>query len=161
MDVAGLAAFVAPFLPSLIKGAERVAADVADPLDEAAFGVAVRMWELLRPKVAEDQRARDTVEEVAEDPDDPVLEAMLAERLEQLLQADAALAADLGRLLDDAREVTVASASGERNVAVGRDVSGITGDDAVVTGDDIRTAAPTDTRGRPAGGGDPPPGPPS
>jgi plasmid maintenance system antidote protein VapI len=163
MDVTGLAAFLAPFLPSLVKGAERLATDVADRLGEAGFGVAKRMWELLRPRVEQDPRAEATVEEVAEDPDDPVLQAMLAKRLEQLLAEDAALAADVGRLFDEARAANLVSASGERSVAVGRDLSGtvITGDDAVVTGDDIRAVVPTDSRGRPAVGGDPPPTPPS
>ena len=163
MDVTGLAAFLAPFLPSLVKGAERLATDVAERLGEAGSGVAKRMWELLRPKVEQDPRAQDTVEEVAEDPDDPVLQALLAKRLEQLLADDPALAADLGRLFDEARAANLVSASGERSVAVGRDLSGtvITGDDAVVTGDDIRTVGPTDSRGRPAVGGDPRPEPPS
>jgi plasmid maintenance system antidote protein VapI len=158
MDVTALAAFLAPFLPSLVNGADRLATDVADRLGEAAFGVAKRMWELLRPKVEEDQRAQDTVEEVAEEPDDPALQAMLAKRLEKLLADDPALAADLGRLFDEARYANLVSASGERSVAVGRDLSGtvITGDDAVVTGDDIRTGGPTDATG-PSAGGDPPP----
>jgi plasmid maintenance system antidote protein VapI len=142
MDVTGLAAFLAPFLPALVKGAERVAGDVADRLGEAAFGAAKRMWELLRPRFEEEPRAQATVEEVAEDPDDEVLQAMLAKRLEQLLANDAALASDLSRLFDEARAANLVSASGERSVAVGRDLSGtvITGDDAVVTGDEIYTA---------------------
>jgi hypothetical protein len=161
MDVTGLAAFLAPFLPAPVKGAERVAGDVADRFGEAAFGAAKRMWELLRPRVEQDLRARDTVEEVAEDPDDEVFQAMLAKRLEQLLAEDAALAADLDRLFDEARAAHLVSASGERSVAVGRDLSGtvITGDDAVVTGDEIRTVGPSDSRGWPAVGGDPPPEP--
>lgn len=145
MDVTGLAAFLAPFLPALVKGAERFAADTGGRLGEAAFGVAKRMWERLRPKIAEDPRAQDTVEEVAENPDDPVLLALLAKRLEHLLQTDPDLATDLGRLFDEARQANLVSADGERSVAVGRDLSGtvITGDDAVVTGDDIRTAGPS------------------
>jgi ABC-type amino acid transport substrate-binding protein len=170
MDVTGLAAFLAPFLPALVKGAERLAGDVADRFGETAFGVAKRMWELLRPKIEEDPRARDTVEEVAEDPDDEVLQAMLAKRLEALLANDLALAADLDRLLDEARAANVVTASGERSVAVGRDVSGtiitgddavVAGDDAVVSGDDIRGAGPADTRGRPMDAGEPPPDPPN
>jgi hypothetical protein len=159
MDVTGLAAFLAPFLPALVKGAERVAGGAADRLGEAAFGAAKRMWELLRPRFEDEPRAQDTVEEVADDPDDPVLQAMLAKRLEQLLANDAALASDLGRLFDEARAANLVSASGERSVAVGRDLSGtvITGDDAVVTGDEIHTAGPIDTRGRPAASGEPPP----
>jgi hypothetical protein len=163
MDVTGLAAFLAPFLPALVKGAERLATDAADRFGDAAFGVAKRMWELLRPKVEEDPRVQDTVEEVAEEPDDPALQAMLAKRLEKLLTDDAALAADVRRLFDEARAANLVAASGERSVAVGRDVSGtvITGDDVVVTGDDIRTVGSTDSRGRSVPGGDPPPEPPS
>jgi plasmid maintenance system antidote protein VapI len=160
MDVTGLAAFLAPFLPALVKGAERLAADAADRLGDAAFGAAKRMWELLRPKVEQDQRAKDTVEEVAEEPDDPALQAMLAKRLEKLLADDPALAADVGRLFDQARAANLVSASGERSVAVGRDLSGtvITGDDAVVTGDDIRTGGPADPN-RPTPGREPLPPP--
>jgi plasmid maintenance system antidote protein VapI len=160
MDVTGLAAFLAPFLPALVKGAETLATDVAERLGEGAFGLAKRMWELLRPKVEQDERAQDTVEEVAEDPEDPVLQAMLAKRLERLLADDPALASDLGRLYDEARAANLVSASGERSVAVGRDLSGtvITGDDAVVTGDDIRAGGPIDPT-RPTPGREPPPTP--
>jgi hypothetical protein len=167
MDVTGLAAFLAPFLPALVKGADRLAGDVAERLGDAAYGVAKRMWELLRPKVEADPRAQDTVEEVAEDPDDEVLQAMLAKRLEGLLADDLALAADLDRLLEEGRAVTIVSASGERSVAVGRDVGGtiITGDRAVVASDDAvvagdettHTVGPTDSRGRPGVGGEPSP----
>jgi hypothetical protein len=158
MDVTGLAAFLAPFLPALVKGAERFATDAGDRLGGAAFGVARRMWERLRPEVAGDPRAQDTVEEVAEDPDDPVLRALLAKRLEHLLLTDPALAADLGRLFDEARRANLVSASGERSVAVGRDLSGtvITGDDAVVTGDDIRTVGPSGDSVQSRGGVPPP-----
>jgi hypothetical protein len=160
MDVTGLAAFLAPFLPALVKGAERLATDAADRFGDAAFGAARRMWELLRPKVEQDQRAKDTVEEVAVEPGDPALQAMLAKRLEKLLADDPALAADVGRLFDQARAANLVSASGERSVAVGRDLSGtaITGDDAVVTGDDIRTAGPADPT-RPTPGREPLPPP--
>jgi plasmid maintenance system antidote protein VapI len=160
MDVTALAAFLAPFLPALVKGAERLATDAAERLSDAGFGVAKRIWELLQPKVEQDERAKDTVEEVADEPEDPALQAMLAKRLEKLLADDPALAADVGRLFDGARAANLVSASGERSVAVGRDLSGtvITGDDAAVTGDDIRTSGPADPT-RPTPGREPPPTP--
>jgi hypothetical protein len=141
MDVSTLTAFLAPFLPYVLKTGERFASEAATRFGEEAWAQARRLWDRLRPKVDEEPIARAAVEEVASAPDDDRARGFLELQLERLLAADGELAADMERLWREAEAANVVVASGERSVAVGRDVSGtiVTGDGAAVSGDDIRS----------------------
>ncbi len=140
MDVAGLTAFLAPFLPYVLKAGDRFASDAATRFGEQAWAHARRLWDRLRSSVAEEPSVQMAAQEVAASPDDERARAFLELQLERLLEAHPTLADELELLWDDATAANVV-ASGDRNVAVGRDASGtiVTGDDAVITGDDIHT----------------------
>jgi hypothetical protein len=137
MDVSTLTAFLAPFLPYVLKTGERFASEAATRFGEEAWVQARRLWDRLRPKVEEEPLARAAVEGVASAPDDERARGFLELQLEQLLAADGELAEEMQRLWRDAEAANVVVASGEGSVAVGRDATGtiVTGDGAVVTGD--------------------------
>ena len=76
-------------------------------------------------RLQERPAAVETVQEAAEAPDDTDVRAALAVQLRRILAADAALAEEVRRLLAgwpaEPGGTTVAAASGERSIAVGRD----------------------------------------
>lgn len=81
MDPATLTAFLAPFLPALLKlgtkaleGAATKAGETTGVnLTESALNKATAIWEKLFPKVAAKEAAREAAEDVAKAPDDPTL----------------------------------------------------------------------------------------
>ncbi|MGW5266289.1 hypothetical protein ACWEQG_35380 [Microbispora sp. NPDC004025] len=88
----------------------------------------------------EEQEVPEAVADLAADPDNPDLQAVLRVHIGKLLAADPELAGQVRELLDQARAevgpaVTV-TASGSRSVAIGRDNSGsvTTGDHSPISG---------------------------
>jgi hypothetical protein len=83
--------------------------------------------------VEEKPAAQEAAEEVAARPDDDDALAALRLQLRKLLEEDQQLASDLTRIWEEAQAANVVhvTASGERSVAVGGDVSGST----IITGD--------------------------
>lgn len=134
MEIAALTAFLAPFLPHLARAGETVAQEAGKVLGEQAWVHAKALWQRLRPSIDEAPSAKKAAERVAERPDDERAIGALELELEDLLKADAGLRADIEGLWDQARSANVVSASGERSVAVGKNVVGST----IVTGDDAR-----------------------
>jgi len=135
VEIAALTAFLAPFLPYLIRAGERAAGKAADVLGDEAGGFAKTIWERLKPGVEKKPAAQEAAEEVAAHPDDADALAALRLQLRKLLEEDEELARDLTQIWQEAQAANVVNvtvtASGERSVAVGRDVSGST----IVTGD--------------------------
>jgi hypothetical protein len=133
VEVAALTAFLAPFLPTLVKAGEKVVVRAADAVSDEAFTYAKALWERLRPKVEEKPAAQEAAEEVAARPDDDDALAALRLQLRKLLEEDQQLAGDLTRIWEEAQAANVVqvTASGDRSVAVGGDVSGST----IITGD--------------------------
>lgn len=123
-----LVPFLAPFLPYLIKAGEKVAEEAGKKLGGDAWEWAKALWGKLRGKPEVASAAQDAVAM----PDDPDAQATLRLQLKKLLAADEALAAEVARLWQEAEAggVTV-TASGERSVAIGRDMIGGT----IITGD--------------------------
>ena len=137
MEVAALTAFLAPFLPSLIKAGEKAVEKAADAVSDEAFKYAKALWDKLKPGVEAKPAAKEAAEEVAAHPDDDDALASLRLQLRKLLEQDQGLADDLARIWQDAQAANVVqvTASGERSVAVGGDVTGST----IVTGDQTRS----------------------
>jgi len=133
MELAALTAFLAPFVPYLVKGGEAVAVEAGKAFGTEAWGHAQALWERLRPSVEQKEVARQAAGDLAERPDDDRARGAFELQLEKLLAADGALRADLERLWGEAAAANVVVASGDRSVAAGRDISG-----TVVTGDDAR-----------------------
>jgi hypothetical protein len=133
VEIAALTAFLAPFLPTLVKAGEQVVGRAAEAVADEAFTYARALWERLKPKVEEKPAAQEAAEEVAARPDDDDALAALRLQLRKLLEEDQQLASDLTRIWEEAQAANVVhvTASGERSVAVGGDVSGST----IITGD--------------------------
>jgi hypothetical protein len=131
VEIAALTAFLAPFLSRLLASGEQLVEDAAEELAKDAWGHARRLWGRLRDKVAGKEAASEAAADVAARPEDERALAALELQLEKLLAADERLAADVGRLWEDAKRDGAVAAIGERSVAVGGDVSGST----FVTGD--------------------------
>ena len=137
MEIAALTAFLAPFLPSLIKAGEKAVEKAADAVSDDAFKYAKALWDKLKPGVEAKPAAKEAAEEVAAHPDDDDALASLRLQLRKLLEQDQGLVDDLARIWQEAQAANVVqvTASGERSVAVGGDVTGST----IVTGDQTRS----------------------
>ena len=132
-EIAALTAFLAPFLPTLVKAGEKAVEKAADAVSDEAFKYAGALWEKLRPKVDAKPAAKEAAEDAAAHPDNEDAVASLRRQLEKLLEEDRGLADDVARIWQEAKAANVVqvTASGERSVAVGGDVTGST----IVTGD--------------------------
>jgi transketolase len=133
VEIAALTAFLAPFLPTLVKAGEKAVEKAADAVSDEAFKYARALWEKLKPGVDAKPAAKEAAEEVAARPDDEDALAALRLQLRKLLEEDTRLAGDLAAIWQkaEAANVVQVTASGERSVAVGGDVTGST----IVTGD--------------------------
>jgi hypothetical protein len=133
VEIAALTAFLAPFLPTLVKVGEQAVGKAAEAVSDEAFSYARALWERLKPKVDEKPAAQEAAEDVAARPDDEDALAALRLQLRKLLEEDEELAGELAGIWKQAEAANVVrvTASGERSVAVGGDVSGST----IVTGD--------------------------
>jgi hypothetical protein len=134
MDVAQLTAFLAPFLAPLLAKTQAAAAEAVATFGEQAWRQAREIWRRLAGRVEERPATQEAAEDVANSPDNEGARGALAWQLEKLLAADPALRDAVAGLWQEAvaagMTVTV-TASGERSVAVGRDVR----DSRIATGD--------------------------
>ena len=134
MDIAALTAFLAPFLPGLIKPVQDFATEAAEKFGAAAVEQARALWERLSGKVDDKPSAREAAEDLADDPDNAGARAALQWQLEKILAADPEfarrLAEDWAAAQRSADVSVVVTASGERAVAIGRDSHG-----SISTGD--------------------------
>ena len=133
---AQLVQFIAPFLPYLVKGVKLAGQEAAKALGkragEQSLDQAKTLWEKLRPKVEARPAALEAATDVAANPKDEDALAALRLQLKKLLAEDQALAQELARLLEQTRPAgQTITASGERSVAIGGNVSG----SVIVTGD--------------------------
>jgi len=135
VEIAALTSFLAPFLPYVVQAGQKVAGKAADAIGDEAANYAQKLWDRLRPGVEQKPAAQEAVEEVAAHPEDEDALGALRIQLRKLLEEDQELAADLTKIWDEAKAANVVTASGERSVAVGRDVSGST----IITGDQVQT----------------------
>ena len=138
MEIAALTAFLAPFLPTLLKAGEKAVEKAADAVSDEAFTYARALWEKLKPGVDAKPAAKEAAEEVVAHPDDEKALGALEIQLRKLLEQDTQLKADLAGIWEQAQAANVVqvTASGDRAVAVGRDVTGST----IITGD--QTSSP-------------------
>ena len=102
MDVATLTAFLAPFLPFLVKKVGAPALDGAvSKLGEDTWERAKAIWLKLWPKVESDAAAKMAVEKLANKPDSEAWKEALQEELEAILQKDEALAEALAEIFQE------------------------------------------------------------
>jgi hypothetical protein len=136
MDVVTLAGSVttvlAPLLPYLLKAGETAAEETGKAVAGESWEWAKSLWTKLKPKVEAKEAALEAAQDVAESPEDEEAQVALRRQLKKLLTEDQSLAEDVSRWLDQGKAAGVnVSISGERNVAIGGNVTGST----IVTGD--------------------------
>ena len=135
MDIQTLAqqavAFLAPFLPYLLKAGEKAAKEAGKEFGADAWERARTLWGRLRPKIEAKPAAQEAAGDVAANPQDADAQAALRLQLKKMLTEDETLARQVQRVLKN-KAVQQVIASGERAVAIGGSVSGST----IITGDD-------------------------
>jgi hypothetical protein len=135
MDVTTLAneliAALAPFIPYLARVGESSAESAGRQLGADAWEHALALWDRLGGRLEERPAALEAVQDAARAPDDDDARAALRLQVRKLLEGDEALAGELRHLLDERPPSVAVTASGERSIAVGRDVT----DSSLSTGD--------------------------
>ena len=99
MDIALLTAFLAPFLPALMKLGEKASEKVAEKFGEDAWNKAKALWSKLQPEVDAKSDVKIAAEQVAAKPDSQTRQAVLQEELETLINENADLARAIAQLL--------------------------------------------------------------
>jgi hypothetical protein len=101
MDIAVLTAFLAPFLPFLLKLGTKASESVATKVGEDAWKKAKEIWTQLGPKVEAKEAAKEAVTDVANNPEDEDLQAVLRVQLKKLIEPDQELAAAIEKILNE------------------------------------------------------------
>lgn len=123
-----ISAFLLPLLPYLLKVGDKAAEEVGKKIGGEGWERAKALWEKLRRKKAVEQVAQTA----AALPDNQALRDALREEIAHALQEDGDLREEVARLWGEAEAAGVTvTASGDRSVAVGGDVSG----SVIITGD--------------------------
>lgn len=134
-----VAIFLTPFLPNLLalaKGASKqVEESAGKALGEGVWEQAKSLWGKLWPKAEVKPAAVEAIKDAALSPKDEDAQAALRQQLKKLLTEDLELANEVAKLWQQVQANGIATvtvtASGERSVAVGGNVSG----SYIVTGD--------------------------
>ncbi len=143
MDIAiatAITAALAPALPYLLKGTEEAAKEAAKKLGSAVWEQGVKVWELLKPKVETSPSASKALERIVNQPERKEIQAAFQLEIEDILQAEPQLLAQLSELLKTAGDTQTyyasnigdgavalgngAVAAGKGSVAVGGNVTG-------------------------------------
>jgi len=105
---AAITAFLAPFLPHLLKVGQPVAdaasKKLGEKFGEGTWERAKALWDKLRPKVEAKEAAKEAIGDVANAPEDEALQTVLRVQLEKLLAKDEALVQELAQLLQNQGE---------------------------------------------------------
>jgi hypothetical protein len=134
IDASALTILLAPALGYLLRTGDAIAEEASRTLGAELWDRAVRVWDRLWPKVETEPAAKQAAEAVARSAADAPARGALEFQLRMLLEAEPALAAELGKLVEEAR-VSGALATAERAIAISHsNVRGviIAGDDNVV-----------------------------
>jgi hypothetical protein len=127
--------FLTPFLPYLLKMGDKAAEEASKKFGAEVWERAKNLWGKLHPKIETKPAAQEAVQDVAATPDDVDAQAALCQQLKKLLTEDQSLAEDIAQLWAETKAAGLTvTASGERSIAIGRDVS----DSTIITGDQNR-----------------------
>ena len=140
MDIAiatAITAALAPALPYLLKGTEEAAKEAGKKLGSAVWDQCAKIWELLRPKVETSPSASKALERIVKEPERKDIQTAFQVEIEDILQAEPHLLAQLAELLRAAGDTQAfhasnigdgAVAQGERAVAAGKNGVAVGGD---------------------------------
>lgn len=137
-----LVAFLAPFLPHLLKVGGKVVDESVDAVAGEAGRRAKALWAKIFPKVEESPTALGAANRVAESPEDTRARGALELELQDLFKADGALKREVERMLEEARQAGVVASHG--GVAVGGSVDADRGSIGVIgtVGGDVKLGGP-------------------
>jgi hypothetical protein len=123
-----------PFLPYLLKVGEGLGTRAAQQMEDKGWDLATKLWGRLGARVDARPAAKEAAADLAAEPADEDARGALRVQLRKLLADEPLLQKELEALLKEAQgsgSTTTVTASGDRSVAVGRDVHGST----IITGD--------------------------
>jgi hypothetical protein len=98
MDIVALTAMLAPAMPFLVKGGEKL----AEKLGTALFETTKKIWGLLGDAITKRPAAQEAVEDLAAAPDDADAQAALRNQLKKIFEVDAELAKQINELMQQA-----------------------------------------------------------
>src|ERR1041385_2611106 len=90
-----LVAYLAPFLPYLMKAGEKVVEEGAKKFGTVAWDQALAVWNKIRPQVEAKPAAVEAAQDVADAPDDEDAQATFRQQLKKLLRDDPELTRDI------------------------------------------------------------------
>jgi len=99
MDIASLTAFLAPFLPFLVKLGEKVTESIAEQFGADAWAKAKAIWAKLQPQVEAKPALQEAITDLATTPEDDDLQTVLRVQLKKLFDQDQELAAAIAQIL--------------------------------------------------------------
>lgn len=99
MDVAGLTAFLVPFLPFLLKAGEGAAEQASEQFGAETWSQANAIWSKLQPHVEAKAAAQEAVQDVAQNPEEDDLKIVLRVQLRKLLEQDPDLATAIAQMM--------------------------------------------------------------
>lgn len=122
-----------PFLPYLLKVGEGLGTRAAQQMEDTGWDLASKLWGKLGTQVEARPSAKEAAADLAAQPTDEDAQAVLRVQIKKLLADAPHLQQELEALLQEAQGSgsTTVTASGDRSVAIGRNVQGST----IITGD--------------------------
>ncbi|NEP04184.1 MAG: hypothetical protein F6K25_30265 [Okeania sp. SIO2G4] len=101
VDTAALVTLLAPYLPSLIKGSEKVSEGLLQEAGKDTWQIAKAIWEKLWPKIESKEAAKEAVEDFAKEVNDKDTEAAFRRQLKKILDADETLEKQVKKLMEE------------------------------------------------------------
>ncbi|MDL1911486.1 hypothetical protein FBQ81_12485 [Chloroflexi bacterium CFX6] len=137
IDIAGLAAqvaaFLAPYLPYLVKGgkiaAKKAFEKAGEKFAEKGWEGAEKLWKKLKPKMEAKPAAQDAVEEFIKDPADEDALPSLRKQIKRILAEDTRFAEEVSITIGGIDFSSIQT--GDRSIVVKRDME----DSTATTGD--------------------------
>lgn len=137
---ASLTAALAPALPYLLKGGEKMIEGAIQKIGADAWDKAKGIWQHLSPGVEQKPAALEAAQDVGKSPENAKFQTVLEVQIEKILDQDEDLAAELKRLLEQTGQSVSynaevhgsgasaqgpgAVAAGKGGIAIGGDVQG-------------------------------------
>ncbi|NES06017.1 MAG: hypothetical protein F6K22_26375 [Okeania sp. SIO2F4] len=101
VDPAELVTLLAPSLPYLIKGSEKISEGLLREVGKDTWERAKAIWQKLWPKIESKEAAKEAVEDLAKELNDEDAKAALRQQLKKILETDETLAQEVKQLMKE------------------------------------------------------------
>jgi hypothetical protein len=132
MDITQLGGLAANTLTVLQPYLVTLAAAAAQKIGESVPAAVGKVWALLEQRMGQKQAAKEALDDLKQDPQDPDLQAATRVQLNKIIQADPSFASELAGLLKEAQGSV--QASGNATVVMGNN-NRVVGAGGVMLGD--------------------------